>query len=172
LGQHDARRAGRAWAKTSRRGRVLIAASALVVVAALVILGVVYLTRGPSLASQYLAVANPANHRLDVEVDGYTDAQHDDLAEAKGDLTAEVATEHWFDTHLAAIKFPPHIAAISRALIRINGQRAGMTALQAQSTSLAQMRSFNRQHAEADAAVERKVKLIRQALNLPPPDTD
>lgn len=164
MGQHDARRDG-------RRGRVLIAASALVVVA-LVILGVVYLTRGPSLASQYLAVANPADHRLDVEVDGYTDAQHDDLAEARADLRAEVATEKWFDTHLAAIKFPPHIAAISRALILINEQRAGMTTLQAQSNSLTQMRSFNRQHAEADTAVEREVKLIRQALNLPPPDTD
>ncbi|HEY2689741.1 MAG TPA: helix-turn-helix transcriptional regulator [Streptosporangiaceae bacterium] len=113
------------------------------------ILGVVYLTRGPSLAGQYLAVANPANHRLDVEVDGYTDAQHDDLAEARADLRAEVATERWFDTHLAAIKFPLHVAAISRDLIRINGQRAGMTALQAQSTSLTQMRSFNRQHAVA-----------------------
>ena len=171
MGQHDARRAGRVRAKAGRRGRVLIAASALAVVA-LVILGVVYLTRGPSLASQYLAVANPANHRLDVEVDGYTDAQHDDLAEARADLRAEVATEQWFDTHLAAIKFPPHIAAISRALIRTNEQRAGMTALQAQSASLTQMRSFNRQHAAADAAVEREVKLIRQALNLPPPDTD
>ncbi len=171
MGQHDARRAGRAQAKTGRRGRVLIAASALVVVA-LVVLGVVYLTRGPSLASQYLAVATPANHRLDVEVDGYTDAQHDDLAEARADLRAEVATERWFDTHLAAIRFPPHIAAISRDLIRINEQRAGMTALQAQSASLTQLRSFNRQHADADAAVEREVKLIRQALNLPPPDAD
>jgi negative regulator of sigma E activity len=93
LGQHDARRAGRAWVKTGRRGRVLIAASTPVVVA-LVILGVVHLTRGPSLAGQ------------------------------------------------------------------------------AQSTSLTQMRSFNRQHAEADAAVEREVKLVRQALRLPPPDTD
>jgi len=83
-----------------------------------------------------------------------------------------VATERWFDTHLAAIRFPPHIAAISRDLIRINEQRAGMTALQAQSASLTQLRSFNRQHADADAAVEREVKLIRQALNLPPPDAD
>ena len=171
MGQHDARRAGRAWVTAGRRGRVLIAVSALVVIV-LVILGVVYLTRGPSLAGQYLAVANPANHRLDVEVDGYTDAQHDNLAEARADLRAEVATEEWFDTHLAAIKFPPHIAAISRALIRINEQRAGMTALQAQSASLTQMRSFDSQHAEADATVEREVKLIRQALNLPPPDTN
>lgn len=171
MGQHDARRAGRARTKTSWRGRVLIAASALAAVA-LVILGVVYLTRGPSLASRYLAIANPANHRLDVEVDGYTDAQHDDLAEAKSDLRAEVATEHWFDTHLAAITFPPHVAAIARTLIRINQQRAAMTVVQAQSSSLAQVRAFNRQHAAADAAVETEVKAIRRALNLPPPDTD
>ncbi len=171
MGQHDARRAGRARAKTSRRGPVLIAASALAA-AALVILGMVYLTRGPSLAGRYLAVANPANHRLDVEVDGYTDAQHDDLAQARSDLRAEVATEHWFDSHLAAITFPPHTAAIARALILINQQRAAMTALQAQSASLTELRSFNRQHAAADAAVETEVKLIRRALNLPPPDTD
>jgi hypothetical protein len=171
LGQHDARRAARARTKTSCRGRVLIAASALAAVA-LVILGVVYLTRGPSLASRYLAIANPANYRLDVEVDGYTDAQHDDLAEAKSDLRAEVATEHWFDTHLTAIIFLPHVAAIARTLIRINQQRAAMTALQAQSTSLAHVRAFNRQHAAADAAVETEVKAIRRALNLPPPDTD
>lgn len=171
MGQHGARRTGRAWAKTGRRGRVLITASALVVVA-LAVLGVAYLTRGPSPGGQYLAIANPANHRLDVEVDGYADAQHDDLAEARADLRAEVATEHWFDTHLAAIKFPAHIAAISRALIRINQQRAEMTALQALSTSLTQLRSFNRQHAEADSAVEHEVKLFRRALNLPPPDTD
>jgi hypothetical protein len=171
LGQHEARRDGRAGAKTGRRGRVLIAASALAAVV-LVILSVVYLTRGPSPASRYLAIANPANHRLDVEVDGYTDAQHDDLAEAKSDLRAEVATEDWFDTHLAAITFPPHVAAIARTLILINQQRAAMTALQAQSTSLAEVRSFNRQHAAADAAVETQVRAIRRALNLPPPDTD
>jgi hypothetical protein len=171
LGQHDARRDGRARAKTSRRGRVLIAASALAAVA-LVILGVVYLTRGPSLASRYLAIASPANHRLDVEVDGYTDAQHDNLAEARSDLRAEVATEQWFDMHLAEIRFPPYIAVIARSLIQINQQRAAMTTLQARSTSLAQMRSFNREHAAADAAVEDEVKAIRRALNLPPPDTD
>ena len=46
-----------------------------------------------------------------------------------------------------------------------------MTGLQAQSTSLTQLRSFSRQHQAADAAVEAEVRLIRPALKLPPPDT-
>jgi hypothetical protein len=170
LGQQEARRAGRTRTTASRRRRVLIVASALAVVV-LVILGLLSVPRRSSLARPYLAVADPANHRLDAEVDGYRDAQHDDLAQAKSDLRAEVATEYWFDAHLTAIKFPPYVAAIARALIRINQQRAALTVLQAQSTSLTQVRSFNRQHAAADAAVEAEVKRIRQALSLPPPDT-
>lgn len=170
MGQHDVRRASRTRAKVGRRRPVLIVASSLVAVA-LVILAVLYFTRGPTLAGRYLAIAEPANHRLDVEVDGYTDAQHDDLAAARSDLRAEVATEHWFDTRLAAIPFPPRIAALSRALIQVNQQRAEMTDLQAQSTTLTQLRSFNRTHQAADAAVETEVRLLRQALKLPPPDT-
>ncbi|SRR6266700_3478964 len=150
--------------------RLLIMVVSLVA-AGLVILAVVYAMRGPTLAGRYLVIAEPANHRLDVEVDGYTDAQRDDLAAAKSDLRAEVATEHWFDQHLAAIPFPPRIAAISRALIRVNQERAEMASLQAQSASLTQLRSFNRLHRAADAAVEAEVRLIRRALKLPPPDT-
>jgi hypothetical protein len=55
---------------------------------------------GP-LAGRYLAIAVPANHRLDSEVDGFTDHERDDLAAAKSDLRAEATTERWFDQRLA-----------------------------------------------------------------------
>ena len=42
-----------------------------------------------TLASAYLAAAEPANHRLDGEVDGFTDHEHGDLAAAEADLRAE-----------------------------------------------------------------------------------
>ena len=45
--------------------------------------------RGGTLASAYLAAAEPANHRLDGEVDGFTDHEHGDLAAAEADLRAE-----------------------------------------------------------------------------------
>ncbi len=63
------------------------------------------------LARRYLAIAVPANHRLDTEVDGYTRDARADLAAAESDLRAEAATERWFDRRLAAIAFPPGIAA-------------------------------------------------------------
>lgn len=50
-----------------------------------------------ALARRYLAIAVPANHRLDSEVDGFTSHERNDLAVAERDLRAEAATERWFD---------------------------------------------------------------------------
>ena len=75
--------------------------------------------------------------------------------------------ERTFDTGLASVMFPPAVTAIARALIRANEARATLTAKQAQSTSLAQLRSFNRRVDLAGAAVQKDVKLIRQALASP-----
>ena len=124
-----------------------------------------------TLARRYLAIADPANHRLDVANNGFTANEHGNLAAAKADLRAEVATESLFDKQLAAIPFPPSIAAIARAMIRANQARGALTARQARSASLAQLRSFDQRHKAADAAVEVQVRLIRKALHLPPPST-
>ena len=124
-----------------------------------------------ALAHRYLAVADPANHRLEVANDGVTHNQRDDLTAARADLRAEVATESRFDRQLGAIPFPPKIAAIARALILANQQRGALTSRQARSASLAQIRSFDSRHAATDAAVEVQVRLLRQALHLPPPST-
>lgn len=123
------------------------------------------------LAADYLAVAGPANHRLDVEVDGFGDHRRDDLAEADADLRAEAATELHFDRQLSRIPFPAAIAAIASALIRANQSRIALTRREARSGSLAELRSFTSTHKAADAAVEVQVRAIRKALSLPPPST-
>jgi hypothetical protein len=170
----------------TRLGGVLIGTAALVA-AVLVVLTVVYALNLPgqpppasagaaagtpsALARRYLAIADPANHRLDVANNGFTASERGNLAAAKADLRAEVATETRFDQQLAAIPFPPAIAAIARAMIRANQARGALTARQARSASLARLRSFDQRHRAADAAVEVQVRLIRKALHLPPPST-
>jgi hypothetical protein len=121
-----------------------------------------------ALADRYLAIAVPENHRPDHEVEGFADHQYGDLAAAEADLCAEAATEHWFDRRLAAIPFPPGIAAMARALIQANQSQVALTDRQARSASLARLHSFAAQRRAADAAVEFGARLIRRALAFPP----
>ena len=124
-----------------------------------------------ALAARYLAIARPANHRLEVEVDGFRQDRRHDLAKAAADLRAEAATERHFDTQLGRIRFPAAIEAIARRLIRANRGRIALTRREARSASLAELSTFTRRHKAADAAVEVPVKALRKALGLPPPET-
>ena len=119
-------------------------------------------------AARYLAIASAADHSLEVANDRYKRDERDSLAAAESDLRAEVATESLFDKQLAQIPFLPSIASIARALIINNQRRGALTARQARSASLAQLRSFDQRHRATDAAVEVQVRLIRKALHLPP----
>ena len=120
-------------------------------------------------AADYLAIAKPANHRLDDETGGYAKDVHRNLAAARSDLRAEAATERWFDQHLTKIPLPPPIAATARAMIRPNQHRISLTEQQARSMTLAEMASFTSRHKAADAAVEAQSRIIRRQLGLPPP---
>jgi hypothetical protein len=124
-----------------------------------------------ALAAKYLAIAQPANHSLDVEVDGYGDDEHDNLAGARKDLLDETATEKLFDSQLLAIRFPAPVEQQVRALITANKARIQLTVLQAQSTTLASLRALDSRHQAADAGVEAPVRQIRRLLGLPPPST-
>jgi hypothetical protein len=124
-----------------------------------------------ALAAEYMAIARPANRRLDVAVEAYADYAHHNLAAAETALRAEAATERWFDDRLARIKFPPAIAATARALIRVNEVRAAMTDRQARSPSIPALLSLTSDHKAADAQVEAQVKVIRAELGLPPPSS-
>lgn len=125
--------------------------------------------RVAALADRYLAIAVPANHRLDTEVDGFADDERHHLAAAESELRAEVAAERWFDLRLTKIPFPAQIAAIARALVRANQSRIALTDREARSASITELRSFSSRHRAADAAVEAQVTLIRRALGLAPP---
>ena len=76
-----------------------------------------------------------------------------------------MTSEHAFDTSLAGITFPPAIAPIAKALIQANQARATLTAEQARSSSLTQLRSFNHRVQVASAAVQTEMKLILKALD-------
>ena len=128
-------------------------------------------TSTAAVAAEYLAIAGPANRRLDAEVDSYTDHEHDNLAAAGSDLRAEAATERRFDQLLVKIVFPPPIAVTARALARANQARAALTAGQARSSTITALLSFTSRHRAADAAVEAQIRIIRRALGLPPPQT-
>ncbi len=127
-------------------------------------------SRRAALAGRYLAIARPANHRLETEVDGFARSWRRDPAAADGWLRAQAVTERWFDRRLAGIPFPPAVASIARALITANEHRIALTELEALSATVAQLRSFRGGHRSADAAVEAQVRLIRRALGLPPPE--
>jgi hypothetical protein len=122
-----------------------------------------------ALAAAYLAVAKPANRRLDTENDGFSDEEHGDLAAADSDLRAEAATERRFDQQLSTIGFPPQIAVPVQALIQANARRITLTLRQARSSSVSGLLSFAHRHQAADAAVEAQVKVVRRDLGLPPP---
>jgi hypothetical protein len=128
-------------------------------------------TTAQMLTSQYTAIMTPASQQLATDMAAYTANEGRNLTAAETALTAEVMSEHAFGTNLAAIKFPVTMAPVARALIQANQARAKLTAEQAQSSSLTQLRSFNRQIQAADAAVQAEMKLLSKALDSPPPAT-
>jgi hypothetical protein len=125
-------------------------------------------TTAQMLTSQYMAIMDPASQQLNADVAAYTASERHHLAAAKAALTAEVAAEQALDTSLAGIQFPPAIAPIAKALVRADQARARLTAEQARSSSLTQLRSFSRRVQVASAAVQTEMKLILTALDSPP----
>lgn len=124
-----------------------------------------------ALAARYLAIAKPANRRLDADVDAVADHVPGNLAAAESALRAEAATERRFDRLLGGIPFPARIAAIAGALVLANQRRADLVSRQARASSITRLLSFAGRHTAADAAVEAQVRRIRRALGLPPPAT-
>jgi len=125
-------------------------------------------TTAQMLTSQYMAIMAPASQQLNADVAAYTASERHHLAAAKAALTAEVAAEQALDTSLAGIQFPPAIAPIAKALVRADQARARLTAEQARSSSLTQLRSFSHRVQVASAAVQTEMKLILTALDSPP----
>ncbi len=124
------------------------------------------------LAAAYLAIALPANRRLDKANDSYDDSEHDNFVIAKRDLRREIATERDFDAKLLKINFPADVAAVAWSLVQANDRRIALTERQSRAKTIAKLRAFDRRHKAADAAVEVQVRIIRSELGLPPPGND
>jgi len=116
------------------------------------------------LKNQYAAILTPDSKQLAADTAAYTANEGKNLAVAQAVLTAEVTTERAFDTSLAGITFPPAITPIAKALFQADQARANLTAQQAQSSSLTQMRSFNHRVQAASATVQTELTLLGKAL--------
>jgi hypothetical protein len=120
------------------------------------------------LNSQYLAIVTPAILQLNTDEAAYTINERRNLAVAKVALAAEVTSERALDARLVNFPFPPAVSPIAKALIQANQARAKLTAQQARSPSLAQLRSFDHRIDVASATVQTEMKLIRKALGSRP----
>ncbi len=187
-----ATRAARSWDDTTA-GRVIIMVSSSVA-AVLVIAGLVYAAgTGPrhqaalaaagcepnlspsglqcttvqQLTSRYTAIMTPLSEQLNADAAAYSANEARHLAAAETALTAEVTSEDAFGTGLAAIDFPPAAAPAAQALARANQVCVKLTAEQARSSSLSQLRSFDHQIQVAGATAQSDRQLVLEALEAP-----
>jgi hypothetical protein len=142
---------------------------------------------------QYEATVNPAIKLLTADTAAYQANEKHHIVAAEAALTAEVATEQGLDTSLAAMAFTPQnraralslitmaastvpTAAITftpqmtvavDALLQANQALAKLTAQQARSTTLTEMRSFNARAAAAGTTVQTDMKLLQKAVDAP-----
>jgi hypothetical protein len=148
--------------------------------------------------SQYEGIVTPASKLLNADMAAYQASEGNDLVAAEAALTAQVATEQALDNSLAAVTFTPQnratalalitnaasnsnpvpmaavtftprITVIVDALIQANQALAKLTAEQARSSTLTQLRSFNHRVQVASAAVQTEMKLVRKAVDAPLP---
>jgi hypothetical protein len=119
------------------------------------------------LNSRYKSIANPVNQQVNDEVADYTASEMHNLTAAEAALSAEVTSENGFGTSLARFPFPPSVAPIAKTLIRDMQAQAKLTAQQARSSSLRQMRSFNGRAGITGATVVTELRLVSKALAAP-----
>ena len=146
---------------------------------------------------EYNGIVNPASKLLATDMAAYSVNERRHLAAAEAALTSEVATEQALDKSLAAIAYTsqnyanainlitinfdagtptpsaailltPQTTVMADALIRANQALAKLTAEQAKSTTLTQLRSFNDRVDAANAAVLADINAIHKALEVPP----
>ena len=123
-------------------------------------------------ASGYLAIARPANRRLDRDFDDAVNGDDvGDLAASRADLRDAAATERRFDRQLLALPLAPGTEAIARILVAANQSRARLTEAAARATSLTRLHGFERRLDAANEPVEDAVRVIRSELGLPPPES-
>lgn len=120
------------------------------------------------LTGRYLKITTPAIQQLNTDVAAYTASERRNLAAAEAALTAQVTSATALDTSLTRFPFPPAVAPVASALIRAIHARITLTAEQARSSSLVQLRSFNGRVDAVSATVQTEMTLLRKALVIRP----
>jgi hypothetical protein len=120
------------------------------------------------LVNRYATITAPVAQELSTDAAAYGANQRRRLGAAEAALTAEVTIEDALGKSLARFPFPPASAAVARTLIQDNQARAELTAQQARSSSLTQLRSFDHRVRAAAVAVRNEMKLVSQALAVRP----
>jgi hypothetical protein len=116
------------------------------------------------LERSYTKMTTPVIQQLNADLADYTISARRSLARAESALSAEVATAKAFDTSLARFPFPPAVAPASNSLIQAIQARIKLTAEQARSSSLTQLRSFNARVNASGAAIQADMNLVHKAL--------
>ena len=116
------------------------------------------------LERQWTKLTTSDLQQLNTDVADYTANERHNLAAAEAALRAEVTSANAFDTGLAQFPFPPFVAPRAMALIQAIHARVKLTAEQARSSSLPQLRSFNDRVNRAGVAVQTEMTLVRKAL--------
>jgi hypothetical protein len=116
------------------------------------------------LERQWTTITTPAIQQLNADLADYTISARRSLARAELALTAEVATAKAFDASLAQFPFPPAVAPASSSLIQAIQARITLTAEQARSSSLPQLRSFNARIDAFGAKIQNDMNRVRTAL--------
>jgi hypothetical protein len=125
-------------------------------------------TTEPQLYGQYTKITGPAIQELNADAAAYAVSEWRNLDAAETALKAEVTSATALAASLARFPFPSPDAALGRALVAAIDARTALTARQAQSSSLTQLRKFNQRLARASDAVRARLRLIRKALRSQP----
>jgi hypothetical protein len=147
--------------------------------------------------SQFQGIVTPVGKQLSADMVAYRANEGRNLAAAEAALTSEVATEQSLDSSLtavaytpqnyanaitlitvafdsgnptpsAAILLTPQTTVMANGLIQANQALTKLTAEQAKSTTLIQMRSFDSRVNAANATVVADINAIQKVLKVPP----
>jgi hypothetical protein len=153
--------------QAGERRRVLLAQGDCAPVASLNTRGL-DCTLESQLAQQYRQMIAPVNQLMKTYVAAYAASELHNLPAAKGALTAEVAVENSFDGRLKQFTFPPVFSAATNKLLADSEALIKLTAKQAQSSTLVQLRSFDGRVQAGITTLSADMTLVGKDLAKPP----
>lgn len=152
-------------------GFAAVMVASIFTTAVLLVLALVYyLGSAGRIASDYTAVASPANAALSAERADYTRDSGHNLAAAESDLRRMAQTVNSFATNLDTVSFPAGAATTAEDALVTDGQKlAKLLGQQAKAHTLTQMLTVGATAGATAAAAETQARDLRRALGLPPP---